>query len=129
LKPRLTANITIYTLEKANALAIPTKALRFVADESLLAPLGYTVGKAPSETPTGKRLVWVKSNKTISPKIISVGTASGNLTEVTEGLKEGEEVITELTSEQVQTEQATTEKSPFMPGPPGNNKKNNKNAK
>ena len=30
LKPRLTANITIYTLERANILTLPNKALRFI---------------------------------------------------------------------------------------------------
>ena len=30
LKPRLTANITIYTLERANVLTLPNKALRFI---------------------------------------------------------------------------------------------------
>ena len=30
LKPGLTANVTIFTIEKENALAVPTKALRFV---------------------------------------------------------------------------------------------------
>ena len=32
LKPRLTANITIYTLERANILTLPNKALRFIPE-------------------------------------------------------------------------------------------------
>ena len=35
LKPGLTANVTIFTLEKDDALAVPTKALRFVPDGEL----------------------------------------------------------------------------------------------
>ena len=42
LKPGLTANVTIFTLEKDDALAVPTKALRFVPDGELLAALGLT---------------------------------------------------------------------------------------
>ena len=33
LKPRLTANVTIYTLERENVLTVPTKSLRFVPEE------------------------------------------------------------------------------------------------
>ena len=36
LKPGLTANVTIYTFEKNDVLAIPTKALRFTPNEALL---------------------------------------------------------------------------------------------
>ena len=36
LKPGLTANVTIFTLEKSNVLAAPAKALRFVPNEALL---------------------------------------------------------------------------------------------
>ena len=36
LKPGLTANVTIYTLEKNDVLAAPAKALRFVPNEALL---------------------------------------------------------------------------------------------
>lgn len=40
LKPRLTANVTIYTLERDNVLTIPTKSLRFVPEEELLVGTG-----------------------------------------------------------------------------------------
>jgi HlyD family secretion protein len=45
LKPGLTANITIYTLERTNILTVPSKALRFVPDASLLEPLGITLAE------------------------------------------------------------------------------------
>lgn len=40
LKPGLTANVTIFTLEKDDATAVPTKALRFVPNAELLGELG-----------------------------------------------------------------------------------------
>ena len=36
LKPGLTANVTVYTLEKNNVLTIPSKALRFMPSDKLL---------------------------------------------------------------------------------------------
>ena len=36
LKPGLTANVTIFTLEKNNVLVVPSKALRFIPNEALL---------------------------------------------------------------------------------------------
>lgn len=124
LKPRLTANITIYTLERENVLTIPTKSLRFVADETILVPIGYTVENASKEAPMGKRLVWMKNGQKLEPKIITVGTASGNLTEVTEGLNDGEEIAVDLASVAAVPQQQA-EQSPFMPSPPGGNKKKN----
>ena len=43
LKPGLTANVTIFTLEKENARAIPTRALRFVPDKEMLEALDLSV--------------------------------------------------------------------------------------
>ena len=123
LKPRLTANVTIFTLERPDVLTIPTKSLRFIADETILTPMGYVVEDASKEAPTGKRLVWQLAGKTLKPQIITVGTASGNQTEVTEGLAEGADIVLDLASLASAPAQSQTEKSPFMPGPPGSNKK------
>lgn len=123
LKPRLTANVTIFTLERPDVLTIPTKSLRFVADETILTPMGYTVEDASKEAPAGKRLVWQLSGKTLKPQIITVGTASGNQTEVTEGLSEDADIVVDLASLAAAPEQAKAEQSPFMPSRPGSNKK------
>ena len=47
LKPGLTANVTIFTLEKNNVLVVPAKALRFQPNEALLQK-DETVAKASS---------------------------------------------------------------------------------
>lgn len=123
LKPRLTANVTIYTLERDNVLTIPTKALRFVPDPTIMAQLGYVIKSGPSEAPQGKRLVWIVSGKDLTPKIITVGATSGHLTEVTSELKAGDVVAVDVeASGSVASPQSSTEKSPFMPTPPGANK-------
>lgn len=127
LKPRLTANITIYTLERENVLTVPTKSLRFVPEAKILGELGLTVANENTEAPAGKRLVWIKNGTGLQPKAITVGSTSGSFIEVTEGLSEGEEIVVDLEAASV-APVASTEKSPFMPGPPGSDKKN-KNAK
>lgn len=124
LKPRLTANVTIFTLERDNVLTIPTKSLRFVPDAQLLEQIGYTSG-IQTEAPAGKRLVWVKNGQELKPKAVTVGSTSGNLTEITGGLSEGEELAVDLeTAPAAPAAGPGTERSPFMPGPPGSKKRN-----
>lgn len=124
LKPGLTANVTICTLEQNNILTVPSKSLRFVPDGAILASMGYTVNSLDIEAPADKRIVWKKKGQTLEPKLISIGMASGNVTEITEGLSEGEEVILEMASVvTAEPEKEAVEQSPFMPGRPGSNKK------
>lgn len=127
LKPRLTANITIYTLERDNVLTVPTKSLRFVPEANILSELGLTISDENAEAPAGKRLVWIKNGTNLHPKAIAVGSTSGSFIEVTEGLVEGEEIVVDLEAASA-APVTTAEKSPFMPGPPGSDKKK-KNAK
>lgn len=124
LKPRLTANVTIYTLERDHVLTVPTKALRFVPDAAQLEQIGYSIKGNQTEAPQGKRLVWSVKGKELTPQIITIGATSGHLTEVTSGLTKGEEIAVDLesSSNATTTSQANTEKSPFMPTPPGANK-------
>lgn len=124
LKPRLTANITIYTMERNDVLSIPNKALRFIADASMLEPLGLTVENPTMQAPEGKRLVWVEEGTQLKPKAITVGSSNNNVTEVVDGLQEGEIVAVNLS---VSTPVAVSpaagqERSPFMPGPPDSKK-------
>lgn len=129
LKPRLTANVTIFTLERDNVLTVPTKSLRFVPDAQILAQIGYIVSEAGKEAPAGKRLVWIKDGQELKPKAVTVGSTSGNMIEITDGLNEGEELAVDFEASSVAPAiEAETERSPFMPGPLGSNK-NKKNAK
>lgn len=124
LKPRLTANVYIYTMERNDVLSIPNKALRFIADASMLEPLGLTVENPTMQAPEGKRLVWVEEGTQLKPKAITVGSSNNNVTEVVDGLQEGEIVAVDLS---VSTPVAVSpaagqERSPFMPGPPNSKK-------
>ena len=116
LKPGLTANVTIYTLEKNNVLAAPAKALRFMPNEALLKD-GQKIEDV--EAPTK---LWTLEGNTFKAHAVQVGTTNGLLTEITGGLSEGTEVLVDFTisgGDMPQQEQAT---NPFMPRPRQNNK-------
>ena len=123
LKPGLTANVTIFTLEKDDATAVPTKALRFVPNAELLGELGLTIDQTEQQAAPGSRELWVKEGTMLRPRRVYAGAASGDMTEITEGLTGSEEIVTGLVTAKPRQEAAAIERSPFMPGPPGSNDK------
>lgn len=122
LKPGLTANVTIFTLEKDDALAVPTKALRFVPDGELLAALGLHAEAAAEAEPGPKRELWVKQGTTLVPRYVTAGLGQRQTDRDRRRLNDGEEVAVCLTAERTEPE-AAAERSPFMPAPPGGDKK------
>ena len=123
LKPRLTANITIYTMERDQVLTIPNKALRFIPDPMMLEGPGISVNNPTATAETGQRLVWVKKGNELLPKSVTVGSNNNTETEIVTGLNEGEEIAVDLVSLAPSAPAAQGgERSPFMPGPPGSNK-------
>ena len=123
LKPGLTANVTIYTLEKENALSVPTRTLRFVPDAELLAELEMTAEPEPAQSAgAAKRTVWVVKGQTLSPRQVSAGATSGDRTEILEGLSDGDVVAVDMAAAAAAAP-AAAERSPFMPGPPESNNK------
>lgn len=123
LKPRLTANITIYTLDKQGVLSVPAKALRFT-------PAAPLVGQdAIVNDCEGEHKVWTREGNTFTAHAVSVGISNGIMTEITAGVNEGTQIVADasISTGTGQTaagvEQGDSERSPFMPGPPGENKK------
>jgi HlyD family secretion protein len=121
LKPGLTANVTIFTLEKTQVLAVPSKALRFMPTEVILAE-GESIQDC--EAPTK---LWTKEGNVFKAVKVEIGTTNGVLTEILSGIDEGTEVLTDFSisngNEEPQEQQAA---NPFMPRPRGNNKNNQK---
>lgn len=117
LKPGLTANVTIYTLEKNGVLAVQTKALRFTPNEALLQE-GETVEdvQAPNK-------VWTKEGNTFKAHKVEIGTSNGTLTEIISGISAGTEVLTDFEIIGGKEEAEETTSNPFMPRP-----RNNRNA-
>ena len=124
LKPGLTANVTIFTMEKNDVLAVPSKALRFIPNEALLTE------KQKVEDCEGNNKVWTKEGDVFKAHQVEVGTTNGMLTEIVSGISEGTEVLVDFTisggDNSAQEQQAS---NPFMPRPRNNNNKNQQQRK
>jgi len=121
LKPGLTANVTIFTLEKNGVLAVPAKALRFTPNEAILTE-DQTIEDV--EAPVK---VWTKEGNVFKAHAVTVGTTNGMLTEITGGISEGTEVLTDFnlsSGDEGPAEQQA--QNPFMPRPKNNNKNQKK---
>ena len=122
LKPGLTANVTIFTMEKNNVLAVPAKALRFQPNEAFLKK-GETIDDCE-----GDHKLWTKEGNTFKAHKVEIGTSNGIMTEITSGIEAGTEVLTDFNiSAGGAPEQAQQGGNPFMPRPRNNNKSNSNN--
>ena len=122
LKPGLTANVTIFTLEKNDVLTVTAKALRFAPNEALIAE-DETI-----EPCDAKHKLWVRDGKTFKAIPVEVGVTNGTLTEIAGGISAGTEVLEEMSfGEMASMADGQQQKSnPFMPGPRNNNKNQKK---
>lgn len=119
LMPGLTANVTIFTLEKNDVLAVEAKALRFMPNEMLLQE-----GQSIQDVDAPQK-VWTLEGNVFKAHAVQTGITNGMLTEITGGIAEGTEVLTGFSmtggDEPAMNEQA---QNPFMPRPRGNNRQN-----
>ena len=120
LKPGLTANVTIFTLEKNDVLAVPSKALRFMPNDAFLQK-GQTI-----EDVEAKSKVWTLEGNVFKAHKVEIGTNNGILTEIVSGIAEGTEILTDfsMSSNEEPAEQQAS--NPFMPKPRNNNRNNKK---
>ena len=117
LKPGLTANVNIYTLEMPGVLAIPSKALRFKPSEAMLNE-GETITDIDSHVK-----VWTKEGPNIKAIAVQTGVTNGTLIQITSGLTAGTKVIVDVQSNEMDMEDASQQSSnPFMPKPKDRNK-------
>lgn len=140
LFPGMTANVTIVTKEETG-LAVPAEALNFTPDEQVLRAMrkgGKPEGMEPpagerpqmkdgSEQPSGMSMVWIKKGGEILPRPVKTGMSDVAYRIIEEGLQAGDSVV--LSAQYVAKEkQVKKGDNPFMPGPPGRNKNNNKSG-
>ena len=115
LKPGLTANVTIFTLEKNDVLAAPAKALRFVPNEALLSD-GQQI-----EDVEAKSKVWTLEGNTFKAHAVETGTSNGMLTEIVSGISAGTEVLVDFKLSGGDMEAPGQQaQNPFMPRPRNN---------
>ena len=128
LKPGMTANVSIIIARKDNVLQIKNAALRYRPAEAGPTSSHSTTSQGGSRSPgamrqaagarerrtTSERTVYVLSNSQPKSVQIKTGISDGVVTEVIEGLKEGDRVVTaELASK---SQPASTPANPFSGG-------------
>ena len=131
LKPRLTANVTIFTLDRKDVLCAPARALRFNPEKPLIGDNDIV------KDCEGEHKLWTREGNTFTAHPVKIGISNGVNTEIISGINEGTVVVTEATigsmpgsgAPDMSQEAPGGEKSPFMPGPPGSKKKSGKKKK
>ena len=120
LKPRLTANVTIFTLDKRGVLNVPAKALRFNPDVPLIGE------KDIINDVNAEHKVWTKEGNVFTAHAVKTGISNGIQTEIIDGVQEGLPIILEanvVSKGLPQPGSQNSEQNPFAPGPPGSKKK------
>ena len=130
LKPGMTANVSIIVALREDALKIPNVALRFRPPENaVILTNAPAVGSATNAVAAGKgghkgkgghggRTVYALAGDESAPQLkpvsIKTGITDGIFTEVTEGLKEGDKIVSGVV--QNDSANAATPSSPFSGG-------------
>ena len=127
LKPGLTATISIYTLELNNVLTAEAKAINFKPNTQTLASYNtqHNLPASINHLPKDATILWVyNADGAITPKTVTLGASDGVNVQVLSGITEGDKLVYNLKETVASTAEVATEtESPFMPKPPGANKK------
>ena len=124
LKPGLTANVTIFTLEHNGVLSVSNKALRFTPNEALL-------NKEQSiQDVKADHKLWTLEGNVFKAHRVETGTTNGTLTEILSGVDEGAEVLTDfiISGGKEGGSQGEQANNPFMPRRPNNRNNNNRSG-
>ncbi|HEX3420001.1 MAG TPA: efflux RND transporter periplasmic adaptor subunit [Candidatus Udaeobacter sp.] len=126
LKPGMTANVSIIAARKDNVLQIKNAALRYrpagaqASSQSTTGqgrsrpPGAMKQGMSAKERTSSERTVYVLSGSQPTPVQIKTGISDGVVTEVVEGLKEGDRVVTAEMA--TKSQPASTPANPFSGG-------------
>lgn len=121
LIPGMTANLTIYTMELNDIIAVPLKALRF-------APLEDEDGKdskLPVPVPLAepaRHTVWILNGDRIVETAIEPGVSNSIYQEIKSGLSIGDKVALQYNEVMSGSKAPKAQENPFMPKPPGANR-------
>ncbi len=126
LKPGLTATISIYTLELKDVLTAEAKAINFKPEAEVLAlyNLHHNLPEQSNLATTKQTTLWVEAeDRSILPKTVSLGASDGVNVQILSGISEGDKLVYSLKTVSKSEGAPGTSESPFMPKPPGANKK------
>lgn len=87
LKPGLTADITIYTLERSGVMSVPSAALRFTPEPSILGK------KYVIKDTTAEHKLWTMEGNVLTAHKVEIGVSDGIRTQITSGMDEGTAVV------------------------------------
>lgn len=121
LIPGMTANLTIYTLELNDVTTVPLKALKFQPMEGKEDAKGLP--KPEKSKIQAKHYVWVQSGSKLVQTPVELGMANNVYQQITKGLKKGDKVALQYNQKSAEPKKKQGEENPFMPKPPGANKK------
>lgn len=122
LLPGMTANLSIYTLELDNITAVPLKALKFNpmmidGEEAADMPTPVPLDSSP------KYSVWVLRDGKLYQTAVETGMANSIYQQITSGIKKGDKVALQYSEKSEAPSGKKAEENPFMPKPPGSDKK------
>ena len=127
LKPGLTANVTIYTLERTNVKSVPSKALRFTPEPMIIG------NKYKIKDVNASHKLWTLEGNTFTAHKVEVGITDGIHTEILSGMGEGKTVILDvvaasLAPDESDSDDDSKEENPFGPKRPGADKDKKKSG-
>lgn len=95
LFPGMTAELSIFVAQRTNAIVIPNTALRYAPPEHA----AYEQ-EPPKKLQRNERLIYTlgQDKSKLRPVVVKVGISDGSQTEIIDGLKEGEMVVTSTLS-------------------------------
>lgn len=114
LKPGMTANVSIIVAQRTEVLKVPNAALRFRLPDAAATTARPATGKKRERNPARTVYVLDAAGKP-QPVQIKTGITDGVATEITEGLKEDDKVVTSSTAKQA----TSSPQNPFSPGSGG----------
>ncbi len=119
LIPGMTANLSIYTMQLEDAIAVPLKALKFE-------PMQDENGGLPEPKPLGGETgptVWILRDNSLVQTAVELGMKNSIYQQIVSGLKRGDKVALQYQEIQSGNGAPKAQENPFMPKPPGANKK------
>lgn len=133
LMPGMTASVSFYVTEKKNILLLPSRAVNLNPDQKLLLDYKENHPEIDLQVPSPPmipekelkgKMIWMKKGNLIYTQKVELGETNEIYYEVLSGVEEGDEVIVTLSSVSVnKNENTIPSQSPFMPKPPGRNRK------
>ena len=87
LKPGLTADITIFTMERSGVMSVPSAALRFTPEPSIFGK------KYVIKDTTADHKLWTLDGNVLTAHKVEIGVTDGIRTQITSGMNEGSTVV------------------------------------